>query len=191
MNHSPYPVVLDACVLYPAMLRSLLMWLGKSGLYQPKWTAIIHDEWQRNLVENRPELPREQLKRIEDKMNDTLPDALVTGFEKLIPGLSLPDPDDRHVVAAAIRCDAEVIVTINMKDFPKENLAEFDIEAMHPDEFISDLFDLNQALVLNAVRETRANLKKPPVNVEQFLASLLKSGLPMTVKTLERYKFMI
>ncbi|MEM6159946.1 PIN domain-containing protein [Erwinia sp. P6884] len=159
MNHSPYPVVLDACVIYPNMLRDLLMRLGLSGLYQPKWSATIHDEWQRNLINNMPEVIPEKVKHVEALMNKALPDALVTGFEPLIPGLTLPDPDDRHVLAAATRCNAEVIVTFNMKDFPKDNFAQFGIEAMHPDEFISDLFDLNQALVLNAVRTQRSSLK--------------------------------
>jgi len=159
MNHSPYPVVLDACVLYPNLLRDLLMWLGKSRLYQPKWTAIIHDEWQRNLHSNRPEISREKLKHIEALMNKALPDALITGFEPLISSISLPDADDRHVVAAAIKCKAEVIVTFNMQDFPPENMAEFDIEALHPDEFLSDLLDLNQAQVLKAVHAQRTSLK--------------------------------
>ncbi|MDJ0034177.1 MULTISPECIES: PIN domain-containing protein [Pantoea] len=191
MNHSPYPVVLDACVIYPNMLRDLLMEVGKSGLYQPKWTATIHDEWQRNLVENVPDLTREKLKRVEELMNKALPDALVTGFENLIEGVSLPDSDDRHVVAAAIRSDSEVIVTFNLKDFPKESLAEFDIEAIHPDEFIADLLDLNQALVLQAVQRQRARLKNPPKSVDEYFDILLKLGLPKTVKALIAYKLMI
>ena len=191
MNHSPYPVVLDACVLYPNLLRDLLMWLGKSRLYQPKWTAIIHDEWQRNLHSNRPEISREKLKHIEALMNKALPDALITGFEPLISGVSLPDPDDRHVVAAAIKCKAEVIVTFNMQDFPPENMAEFDIEALHPDEFLSDLLDLNQAQVLKAVHAQRTSLKSPPVSADDYLIALLRLGLPVTVKALEAYRFII
>ncbi|MBP2171699.1 putative nucleic acid-binding protein [Erwinia toletana] len=162
-----------------------------SGLYQPKWTATIHDEWQRNLVENLPDLKREQLKRVEDLMNEALPDALVTGFENLMEGVSLPDPDDRHIVAAAIRSDSEVIVTFNLKDFPRESLAEFDIEAIHPDEFIADLLDLNQALVLQAVQRQRDRLKNPPKSVDEYFDILLKLGLPMTVKALTGYKLMI
>ncbi|MGK3122814.1 PIN domain-containing protein [Candidatus Pantoea formicae] len=191
MNHSPYPVVLDACVIYPNMLRDLLMRLGLSGLYMPKWTATIHDEWQRNLVRNKPEVTSEKVKRIEALMDKALPDALVTGFEPLIPGLSLPDEDDRHVVAAAIKCNAEVIVTFNLKDFPAKSLDVLEIEAMHPDEFILDLIDLNRALVLKAVREQRKSLKNPAISSEQYLASLLKLGLPMTVRALESYTFMI
>lgn len=191
MTHSPYPVVLDACVIYPNMLRDLLMRLGLNGLYMPKWTATIHDEWQRNLVKNMPEVTPDKVKRIEVLMDKALPDALVTGFEPLISGLSLPDEDDRHVVAAAIKYNAEVIVTFNLKDFPGENLDALEIEAMHPDEFILDLIDLNPALVLKAVREQRTSLKNPAIGSEEYLTSLLKLGLPMRVRALEAYSFMI
>lgn len=191
MNHSPYRVVSDACVIYPNMLRDLLMEVGKSGLYQPKWTATIHDERQRNLVENVPDLKRQQLKRVEDLMNKALTDALVTGFENLMAGISLPDPDDRHVVAAAIRSDSEVIVTFNLKDFPGESLAEFDIEAIHPDEFIADLLDLNQALVLQAVQRQRVRLKNLQKSVDEHFDIIQKPCLPMTIKVLTAYKLMI
>ncbi|MDK4744730.1 PIN domain-containing protein [Leclercia adecarboxylata] len=191
MTHSPYPVVLDACVLYPSMLRDLLMHIGKTGLYQPKWTAQIHDEWQRNLLINRPDITADQLKRTEMLMNKAFGDACVSGYESIIDGLSLPDQDDRHVLAAAIRSDSEVIVTYNLVDFPGGNLAEFDVEALHPDEFLSDLFDLNHALVLEAVRMQRSHLRHPPLNPDQFLQGLLQLGLPKTVTELEKYRVMI
>ncbi len=191
MMHSPYPVVLDACVLYPARLRDLLMHLGLAGLYQPKWSAVIHDEWRRNLLLQRSDINPEALARTTDLMNLALPDANVTGFETLIEGISLPDPDDRHVLAAAIRSNADVIVTLNLKDFPSGVLAGFGIEALHPDDFISDLFDLNHSVALNAVRLQRNALKKPPMTTEEFLEMLLKQGLPMTVKALRNYQFMI
>lgn len=191
MNHSPYPVVLDACVLYPSLLRDLLMRLGLKGLYQPKWTAEIQGEWQRNLLHDRSDLTPEQVKRTDQLMNEAIPDAMVTGYENLIDSIKLPDLDDRHVVAAAVRCNAEVIVTANLKDFPGECIAEFDVEVLHPDEFISELFDLNHALALQAVAEQRANMKKPPKSVDEYLEALLRQGLPMTVKALEKYKAII
>lgn len=191
MNHSPYAVVLDACVLYPSILRDVLLRLGLTGLYQPKWTATIQDEWQRNLRINRPEITDDQLLRTQALMNKALPDAMVSGFESLIAGITLPDPDDRHVVAAAIRCNAEVIVTMNLKDFPRSLMAEFDIEALHPDEFIMDLFDLNQALVLKAVSAQRASFRHPAMGVTVYLDSLLRQGLPMTVSALDKFRFLI
>ncbi|AKK82678.1 TPA: PIN domain-containing protein [Klebsiella aerogenes] len=191
MRHSPYPVILDACVLYPARLRDLLMHLGIAGLYQPKWSRFIHDEWCRNLLINRPDIAPEALRRTVDLMNAALPDANVTGFAGLINGLVLPDPDDRHVLAAAIRAKAEIIVTLNHKDFPAESLLPFEIETLHPDVFISDLFDLNHALALEAVRRQRQSLKHPPMTVDEFLEMLLKQGLPMTVKELANYQYAI
>jgi len=191
MNHSPYPVVLDACVLYPSLLRDLLMRLGISGIYQPKWTVEINNEWQRNLLLNDSNLTAVKLQHIESLMNKALPDANVTGYETLIPGLDLPDIDDRHVLAAAIRSNSEVIVTANLKDFPADKLSSFDIEAIHPDEFIADLFDLNSAMVLKVVQMARTSLKNPPFGVNDYLDALQRQGLPMTVKALSAYQMLL
>jgi predicted nucleic acid-binding protein len=191
MIHSPFPVVLDACVLYPSLLRDLLMHLAITGLYQAKWTDIIQDEWQRNLLINRPDLTQKQLIRTASLMNNALPDARVSQYEPLIKGIELPDLNDRHVVAAAIKSHAKIIVTLNLKDFPKESMDQLEIEALHPDEFISDLFDLNHALALSAVRRQRLSLTKPEININEYFAALLRQGLPMTVKALEKYQSMI
>lgn len=146
-----FTALYDACVLYPAPLRDLLMWLGLSDLFRPRWSDEIHDEWIRNVLADRPDLTREQLERTRGLMNSNVRDCLVTGYEPLIAGLTLPDPDDRHVLAAAIRASADVIVTFNLKDFPPAALAPFGIEAQHPDEFVIHLIDLNAGLVLNFV----------------------------------------
>ena len=191
MKHSPYPVILDACVLYPARLRDLLMHLGIAGLYQPKWSENIHAEWCRNLIKNRPDIEPHALKHTVTLMNKALPDANVNGFEYLISGLELPDPDDRHVLAAAIRAKAEIIVTLNHKDFPGSVLNAFNIETLHPDDFIFDLFDLNHALALEAVRRQSQSLRHPPLTVDEFLDMLLKQGLPMTAKVLQAYRYAI
>ncbi|MGM3163054.1 PIN domain-containing protein [Dickeya undicola] len=191
MTHTPYPVVLDACVIYPSLLRDLLIHLGLTGLYQPKWTAIIEDEWQRNLLLNRPDLTPEQISRTRELMNQAIPDAMITGFEALIPGITLPDPDDRHVVAAAIRNNAEIIVTFNLKDFPHPEIDNFGIEALHPDDFITDLLDLNQALVLSAVSRQRHNMRKPSKSVDEYLDALLRQSLPQTVKELSKFRALI
>ncbi|MEQ5091699.1 PIN domain-containing protein [Providencia rettgeri] len=191
MTHSPYPVVLDACVLYPSLLRDLLMHLGLTGLYQPKWSAIIEDEWQRNLIKDRPDLNPEQIKRTQGLMNQVLPDAMVTGFEPLIASIELPDIDDRHVVATAICSNAEIIVTFNLKDFPLQCLDIYFIEALHPDDFITDLFDLNQALVLSAVNKQRYIMRKPQKSIDEYIEVLLRQGLPQTVKELGKFHSLI
>ena len=174
MRNSPFTAVYDACVLYPAPLRDFLMWLGLSGRFRARWSAEIHDEWKRNVLRNRPDLTAEQLDRTSQLMDRAIPDALVTGHEVLIHGLTLPDLDDRHVLAAAIRCHASVIVTFNEKDFPAEVLHSFGLEAQHPDVFVENLFDLDQAAVVAAEQRQRKQLKNQPTEVARYLDVLLK-----------------
>ena len=129
-----FTVIYDACVLYPAPLRDFLMRLALTGLFRARWTDQIRDEWTRSLLRNRPEL-EDTLPRTVELMNHAMPDSLVTGHERLIGGLSLPDPDDRHVLAAAIVSGAQLIITFNTRDFPEDELAPYGIEAVHPDTF--------------------------------------------------------
>lgn len=117
---SNFTVIYDACVLYPAPLRDLLMRLALTDLYRARWTDMIHDEWTRNVLKQWPDLKAEDLERTRSLMNAHVRDSLVTGFEHLIPSVELPDADDRHVVAAAIHGGASLIVTFNLKDFPPE-----------------------------------------------------------------------
>jgi PIN domain len=188
MKSSAFTAVFDACVLYPAPLRDLLMWLALSGRFRARWTTLIHDEWVRNLLTNRPDLDPVHLQRTVDLMNSAVPDALVTGHEGLIDGLRLPDADDRHVLAAAIRCNASVIVTFNERDFPAEALATFGLEAQHPDEFIDNLFDLDQAAIVAAAQKHRSTLRSPPIDVDRYLDILLKQGLSRTVRDLSGFR---
>ena len=122
----------DANVLYPAELRNLLMHLALTGLFRAKWSADVHEEWICSLLQKRPDLTRDKLERTRMLMDKHAVDALVTGYEDLIPGLQLPDKQDRHVLAAAIRCHANVIVTMNLRDFPSDVLAPLGMEAQHP-----------------------------------------------------------
>ena len=132
----PITALYDACVLYPAPLRSLLMYLALTDLFRAKWTDAIHEEWMRNVRKDYPDISREKVERTRDLMNAHVRDCLITGYEDLIETLTLPDPDDRHVLATAIRSGANVIVTSNLSDFPEECLAAYGIEALHPDAFI-------------------------------------------------------
>src|SRR6266404_5309462 len=128
--------LLDATVLYPASLRDLLMRLTTSNLFQARWSHDIHEEWIRSVMRDRPDLTAAQLHSVRDAMDLHAEACLVTGYEHLIASLSLPDQDDRHVLAAAIVAGADVIVTHNLKDFPPEALAPYHIEARHPDVFL-------------------------------------------------------
>jgi hypothetical protein len=186
-----YTVLYDACVLYPAPLRDLLMQLATANLFRAKWTERIHEEWISNLLTNRQDLTRAQLERTKELMNAAVPDCLVTGYEYLIATIELPDTDDRHVVAAAIRAGADAIITANISDFPPQVLAPHDIEAIHPDDFITYQIDLNEAAVITAAQTCRRRLKAPEKTVEEYLDILLKQPLPKTVAFLKDYANML
>jgi hypothetical protein len=138
-----FTVVYDACVFYPAPLRDLLMRLALTDLYRARWSEQIHDEWINAVLRNRPDLSRAQLERTRSLMNAHVRDALVDGYQSLIPTLELPDPDDRHALAAAIKCGADLIGTFNLDDFPDEALARsYSLGACHPDPFLVDQLNL-------------------------------------------------
>jgi len=180
-------VFYDANVLYPAELRNFLMHLALIGAFRAKWSADVHEEWIRSLLKNRPDLTREKLERTRELMDRAASDALVTGYELLIPGLNLPDENDRHVLAAAIRSGASVIITCNLADFPSNALRPYDIEAQHPDEFILHLLDLAPGLVIEAAQNHRLSLKNPPKSVDEYLNSLEAQGLTKTARSLREH----
>ena len=188
MNNT-YTVILDACVLYPAPLRSYLMYLASTGLFRARWSEQIHDEWIRNVLINRPDLDIKTLQRTRELMDSNVPDALVSGHESLINGLILPDSGDRHVLAAAIQGHSQAIITFNLKDFPAECLAPFGISAIHPDEFLSDMFELDAGSCLRAAQLHRSALKNPTLTPDEYLNCLLKQRLPAFVSDLRRLLF--
>ena len=180
----------DACVLHPADLRDFLMWLARTRLFRAKWTTTIHEEWIRSVVRRRPDVEQDGLQtkllRTASVMNAAIPDSLVVGYESLISGIQLPDPDDRHVVAAAVFARAEVIVTFNLKDFPATSLQPLNVQAQHPDDFVLSLIDIDENAVCEAARKQRANLQNPPKSIDQLLDGLEKIGLVKTVEFFRR-----
>jgi predicted nucleic acid-binding protein len=164
----------DANVLYPSGLRNFLMHLALTGLFRAHWSAEVHDEWIRNLLKNRPDLTAEKLARTRRLMDEAMPQALVTEYEHLIESVVLPDPDDRHVVAAAIRSGVGVIVTHNLPDFPDSVLSRFALEAQLPDDFVLALLDISADLVLEAAR------------TEEYLSELGAQGLTKTMAALRQ-----
>lgn len=146
------PALLDANVLYPAGLRDLLLRLADRNLFAPLWSADIHAEWTRNLLADRPDIDSAVLERTRSIMDRHFPDALVTGFDNLDSEIDLPDPDDRHVLAAVIHGRADVIVTANLRDFPTDRLVSCKLVARHPDTFVAELFDVDPEAVLATVQ---------------------------------------
>lgn len=183
---SKFTVILDACVLYPTPLRDTLMRLTLTDLFKAHWTNDIHREWVEALL-RQGKHQRETLERVRDLMDKHCRDAKVTHYEPLIDGLTLPAPDDRHVLAAAIRCNADAIVIFNLKDFPEASLTPYGIEAIHPDDFIYYQVDMAPSVCCKAIRDQRLALKNPPMEVEKLLSILQKQQLPQTVARLKEF----
>lgn len=177
MASKPPVAVYDACVLYPFHLRNLLIQCAFDGLVEARWTDDIHDEWIRNLAANAPTLPIERLVETRDRMKAVLPDADVTDYRHLIPELRLPDPDDRHVLAAAIAGRAAYIVTWNLKDFPAKDLASHGVTSQSPDAFLTDLHAAFPDALISSVKRARQNLRKTMPSVDMFIDGLQQSGL--------------
>lgn len=173
----PLRVIYDANILYPNTLRDILIRVAQEGLAQARWTEKILDEMQHALIRNRPDIAPDKLLRLRELMIASVRDCLVDGYEPLIEALSLPDKDDRHVLAAAITCRANTIVTFNLKDFPTECLAPFGIEAWSPDEFLLEVIDRNAKRVWGALQRIADSRRNPPETIEDVLAQLEQSGL--------------
>lgn len=175
---SLFTAVLDANVLHNYPLTSLLLELAEARLYRAAWSADIHAEWQRSVRAKRPGTDPALLERRRAAMDAALPDACVRGYAPLIAHLTLPDSDDRHVLAAAIRAKAQVIVTFNESDFPAATLAGFDLVAQHPDLFLRHLVDLNPAVVRARVEQMLQSWRQPPNTPEAYIGALERTGLP-------------
>ena len=180
-------IVLDACTLYPAALRDVLMRLALHRLILARWTDAIHDEWIEAVLRNRPDLSRDRLQKTRELMDLHAEDSLVTGYERHLACLELPDPGDLHVLAAAIEAEADVIVTWNLRDFPESALAPHNLRAETPDDLLARLFDERWDQMIAVLREARLSLKQPPLTAADYLATLHTQGLSRTCELLEPF----
>jgi predicted nucleic acid-binding protein len=167
-----FPVVLDACVLYPAVLRDTLLRAAERDLYLPYWSDAILAEMHRNLVAD-GRLGAERAAYLVAEMTRAFPDAAVTGYEPLVPAMR-NDPKDRHVLAAAVKARAQVIVTANLRDFPAAALDGYDVEAKHPDQFLLDLLSIDPRAVAHLIREQLADVRAAGATMDRLLAALTR-----------------
>jgi len=163
------------------------MHLAQSDVVRARWTSCIHDEWMRSVLSKRGDLRAEQLERTRQLMDAHVRDCLVDGFEHRIAGLVLPDPHDRHVLAAAIEAKAQHILTFNLKDFPPEALAPHQITARHPDDFLLELLNRVPRAVAAAAERHRTSLKSPSKSLPEYLATLERQGLDRSAKYLGQW----
>lgn len=185
---TPCIALLDANVLYPAPMRDLLLQLAVDDLFRAKWTAAIHQEWIEALLRNQPHRSREALERTRNMMDRATRDSLVTGYEGLIESLALPDPNDRHVLAAAITGRCDVIVTQNLADFPSAAVASFEVAVQHPDAFLSAHLHRAPHAFCCSVRKVRARLRNPHYSVPEYFAILSHQGLTKLTENLANFE---
>jgi predicted nucleic acid-binding protein len=180
-------VVLDACVLYPAALRDFLLLLVEAEVFEGHMTATILDECFRSIERRRPDLSPDKLRKTRDAIEDAFGDVLIFDYEALLDGLALPDPDDRHVLAAAIQGGVPVILTFNLRDFPATVLAAHGVVAMHPDTFLVACVAESPESVIAVVQKQADGLRNPPTTVSQMLERLVDQGLVNTVAAIRRH----
>jgi hypothetical protein len=187
---STFTVIFDADVLYGQRIKSLLMELAVSGLFRARWSADIHREWMEAVARNTG-IAVAQLEATRRSTDASVLDALVTGYEDLIPVLNLPDPNDRHVLAAAIRGGASAIVTFNIRHFPEDELAKYGIHTRHPDDFIRDVDGLNPGGVVKAARADRLHYCNPPLSIDEYIEGIEAAGLPMVAEYLNKMRVLL
>jgi predicted nucleic acid-binding protein len=183
MIHSvKFTCVLDTNVIYPIEIRDLLFWFAHYELYTPKWSDHIFDEWKDVMA--RKGVPEEVILKRVEQANKAFPDALVNNYQPLINFLDLPDIKDCHVLAAAIKTNAHVIVTNNLKDFPQVVLEPYGMSAKSADDFLTDIIDLNHEKAVDAFKRMVMNRRKPDLDEYQVLDALRKNGLTETANYL-------
>jgi predicted nucleic acid-binding protein len=165
MIHSlRFTCVLDTNVIYPIDIRDLLFWFASYDLFTPKWSKHIFDEWEMVMI--RKKIPQKEIEKRISKAQSAFPDALVENYESLVDSLTLPDEKDRHVLAAAIKTNANIIVTNNIKDFPRDYLSSFGLSAKTADDFLTDTIDLNNEIAVEAFRALVLNRSNP--NLDEY-----------------------
>lgn len=191
MRANRYTALIDANVLVGALTRNLLLSLAEAGLFRARWSEDILQETEKALVgilkKAGEQDPGTRSKRHCDEIRKAFPESSVMGYDDIVPSLNLPDPKDRHVLAAAIVARAAVIVTENIKDFPKTDLEKYEISASSCDSFIADVIDLNQTVSFSAIRRMRERFKRPDLDPEALIVRMESLGLTETSNILINY----
>lgn len=165
-------VLLDANVLVDAQLRDLLLWAAEEGLVDVRWSDQILEEARRALT-NQLGLPAENVARLLDALNRAFPHAGVADYEAILDTLTMPDPDDRHVLAAAIHGECDMLLTSNIKDFPESALpSDADLLVMRPDDGLRTLVEANPQSMAAIARRLVAGLRRPSTTLEQYIERL-------------------
>jgi hypothetical protein len=189
---STFTAFFDSNVFFGARLRSLMLWLAQTGLFRARWSEDVHREWMEAVVKKRPGISADNLRATRDAMDGAVLDCLVTGYAGLIESLSLPDAGDRHMLAAAIVCRASVIVTFNENDFPESALDPYGIHIRRPDDFILDVYGIDAAAFVEAVRQDLRHYRRPQISFDEYVCALAAAaGAPQTADRLSQFRIPI
>jgi hypothetical protein len=184
-----FTALLDACALVPVLQRNVLLSLAAAGFYRARWSARILDEFAAALPRANPAVTAEGAAAQRGRIEAAFEEGLVEGYELLALRIEdLPDPNDAHVVAAAVCCSAGVIVTENLRDFPPAALGAFGVQAVRPDDFIADAVDLDQERAVEALGRMRARLRRPEITADAMLDRLAALGLRQTADILRAHR---
>ena len=151
--------VLDACVLFPTVLREVLLGVAAQGLYHPVWSDRILREWVRATAKLGPEAAL-QAEGEAVLVRTAFPQALQREQPNIEARLYLPDPNDVHVLAVAVSAHADAIITFNAQDFPKPLLADEGLERLDPDQFLCRLHARHPGEVAQVVADVHATAQR-------------------------------
>lgn len=172
------PIILvDACVLHSACCRDLLIQCDIDGHFRLRWTELILAETELSILRRRPDLTSNQIRRTFKLMNQACPEGLQIYDQQRYRQLRLPDPDDNHILAAAISTQSEIILTFNLKDFPSRILNKYQIKAQHPDDWLSKFYQSNPSDLLSSLEKCRTRLRSPALNIREYKSELKKCSL--------------
>ncbi len=187
---STFTVFIDANVFYGHRLRSLVMYLAQTKMFRARWSEKVHDEWTRNLAHNN-KIDISKLGKIRTLMNTAVPDASVTGYDMLENSFELPDPDDKHILAAAVLTRADLIMTFDVKDFPADILEPLRLATIHPDIFLQDCFGISKPLFIDAVQKDFAHYIDPNLKFLDYVEGFRKAGVPETANLINELRVVI
>lgn len=188
MRANPHVALIDACVLAGALTRTMILSLAEAGFFRPCWSREIMDETERAIctildAKGAPE-SRAVAQRQCAAITRAFPEGAVEGYETLVPAFDLPDPGDRHVLAAAVRAQAVVIVTDNLRHFPPKYLNSLHLQVASADRFLADIIDLDIPGAVAALRTMRQRFKRPELDAEALLRRMESAGLTETINLL-------
>jgi hypothetical protein len=187
-----FTAFVDACTLAGALKRNMLLSLAEADFFRIRWSAPVLEETQRAIASMLTKKgvadAEERAARAIAAMRRAFADADVAGFEPLLSVcVGLPDPNDAHVIAAALKTQAAVIVTDNIKDFPSALLSGLNLEARTADTFIADTIALDTGRAVAAIRTMRRRLNRPEKTAETLLLDMEANSLTETVDVLRTH----